>query len=191
MAFRLCSLLIFVLALIPTLAAGQSSTTGAVTGVIVDTSGAVIPGVNVSLSSSEVLGQFTGVTDGQGIYRVPNLPPATYGVRAELQGFKSAIRRVTIRLDAVVSVDFTLLVGSLSIAVTVAAEVPITDHERAGLSVNIDNTTLTSVPVTTNRRFQDLWLVVPGVPISAATLQMTDTERRTTIDGADVTDPSN
>jgi hypothetical protein len=43
--------------------------------------------------------------------------------------------------------------------------------------------------VTTNRRFQDAWLVVPGVAINPATLELTGSERRTSMDGADVTDP--
>jgi len=55
--------------------------------------------------------------------------------------------------------------------------------------VNISNKALTSVPVTTNRRFQDAWLVVPGVAINPATLELTGSERRTSMDGADVTDP--
>src|SRR5258708_7312392 len=73
--------------------------------------------------------------------------------------------------------------------VTVWGESPIADPERAGLSVNITNAALTSVPVTTNRRFQDAWLVVPGVAINSATLELTGSERRTSLDGADVTDP--
>ncbi|OLD12787.1 MAG: hypothetical protein AUJ01_15865 [Acidobacteria bacterium 13_1_40CM_3_65_5] len=68
-------------------------------------------------------------------------------------------------------------------------ESPIVDPERAGLSVNINNQALTSVPVTTNRRFQDAWLVVPGVAINPATQELTGSERRTSLDGADVTDP--
>ena len=55
--------------------------------------------------------------------------------------------------------------------------------------MNISNKALTAVPVTTNRRFQDAWLVVPGVAINPATLELTGSERRTSMDGADVTDP--
>ncbi|PYR05712.1 MAG: hypothetical protein DMG00_20905 [Acidobacteria bacterium] len=58
----------------------QRTTTGTVIGKIADSSGAVLPGVAVTLSSPEALGQFTGVTDSQGAYRVTNLPPATYDV---------------------------------------------------------------------------------------------------------------
>ena len=72
---------------------------------------------------------------------------------------------------------------------TVTGGSPIVDPERAGISVNINNQALTTVPVTTNRRFQDAWLMVPGVNVNPATQELTGSERRTSLDGADVTDP--
>src|SRR5262245_16101179 len=175
--------------LIPSTAIAQRATTGTVAGKIVDTSGAVLPGVTVSLQSPEVLGQFNAISGADGTYRVPNLPPATYDVRAELAGFQTIVQKVIVRLNAVTDVAFTMSVGSVAETVTVIGESPIVDPERAGLSVNINNQALTSVPVTTNRRFQDAWLVVPGVAINPATQELTGSERRTSLDGADVTDP--
>ncbi len=180
---------VFVLLLVPAPATAQRATTGTVTGRVVDSSGGILPGVTVSLQSPEALGVFTATSDGDGFYRVANLPPATYSVKAELSGFQSVIRQVTVRLNGVIDVDFTLSVGSVSETVTVTGDAPIVDPERAGLSVNISNKALTAVPVTTNRRFQDAWLVVPGVAINPATLELTGSERRTSMDGADVTDP--
>ena len=182
-------LIVLALVLSPAAASAQRATTGAITGKIADASGGVLPGVSVSVSSTEVLGQFSAVTDAQGIYRVANLPPATYDVKAELQGFQSVIRKATVRLNGVLDVDFMLSVGSVAETVTVTGEAPIVDPERAGLSVNISNKALTAVPVTTNRQFQDSWLVVPGVAVNPATLSLTGSERRTSMDGADVTDP--
>jgi len=182
-------LVCLIVALVPARAVAQRATTGTVTGTIVDGTGAALPGVAISLQSPEVLGTFSTVTDGAGVYRVANLAPATYDVKAELAGFQTVIRKASVRLNAVLDVDFTLGVGSMSEAVTVSGESPIVDPERAGLSVNLSNKQLTSVPVTTNRRFQDAWLVVPGVAINPATLELTGSERRTSMDGADVTDP--
>ena len=178
-----------VLLIVPSVSLAQRATTGTVTGKVGDSSGAVLPGVTITLQSPEVLGQFTAITDAGGVYRVGNLPPATYDVRAELSGFQSVVQKAIVRLNAVVDIDFTLGVGSVSETVTVTGESPIVDPERAGLSVNINNQALTSVPVTTNRRFQDAWLVVPGVAINPATQELTGSERRTSLDGADVTDP--
>jgi Carboxypeptidase regulatory-like domain len=173
----------------PAAASAQRTTTGTIVGKIVDSSGAVLPGVAVSLKSPEALGDFSGITDSNSVYRVTNLPPATYEIRAELAGFQTVIRKAPVRLNAVTEVDFTLSVGTVSETVTVTAESPIVDPERAGLSVNINNQALTSVPVTTNRRFQDAWLMVPGVAVNPATQELTGSERRTSLDGADVTDP--
>ena len=105
-------LAVSLLACLPAVALAQRTTTGTVIGKIVDSSGAVLPGVTVTLSSPEALGQFTGVTDGQGLYRVTNLPPATYDVRAEITGFQTVIRKAPVRLNAVTEVDFTLSVSS-------------------------------------------------------------------------------
>ena len=99
------------------------------------------------------------------------------------------IRKATVRLNAVTDVDFTLRSARSPKRSPSPARAPIVDPERAGLSVNINNKALTSVPVTTNRRFQDAWLVVPGVAINPATQELTGSERRTSMDGADVTDP--
>jgi hypothetical protein len=186
---RTRSALALLLLLIPSTALAQRATTGTVAGRVVDTSGAVLPGVTVSLQSPEVLGQFSAVTGADGAYRVSNLPPATYDIRAELSGFQTVVQKVIVRLNAVTDIAFTMSVGSVAETVTVIGESPIVDPERAGLSVNINNQALTSVPVTTNRRFQDAWLVVPGVAINPATQELTGSERRTSLDGADVTDP--
>jgi hypothetical protein len=186
--FRRILIGVFLLAS-PSVASAQRATTGVVTGKIVDSTGGVLPGVTVSAQSAEALGQFSAITDTQGVYRIANLPPADYSVKAELGGFQSVIRKATVRLNAVLEVDFALSLGSVSEAVTVTGEAPIVDSERAGLSVNISNKALTSVPVTTNRQFQDSWLVVPGVAVNPATLSLTGSERRTSLDGADVTDP--
>ena len=86
-------LLALSLVLMPSFAFAQASGTGSVVGKVADSSGAVLPGVTVTLKSAEALGQYSGVTDTQGQYRVANLPPATYEARAELQGSRRRCRR--------------------------------------------------------------------------------------------------
>jgi hypothetical protein len=170
--------------LVPAAAPAQMGTTGVVTGRVVDSSGAVLPGATISLKSPEALGEFSGITDAQGVFRIVNVPPATYEVRAELQGFQAVVRQATVRLGGVSEVDFALSVGSVTETVTVSAEAATVDPERAGLSININNKALTSVPITVNRRFQDVWLMVPD-PGGAGQ----STEQRLSIDGMDMTDP--
>jgi len=174
---------------LPAAAAAQRTTTGTVTGRVVDSSGGVLPGVVVTLKSAEALGEFSATTDAEGIYRAGNLPPATYQVRAELQNFQPVVRTALVRVGGVTQLDFTLSLGSLTEAVTVTGESPIVDPERAGLSLNVNNTALTSVPITTNRRFQDVWLMVPALYIRPDSPETGTGERRTSMDGMDVTDP--
>lgn len=178
------SAMFLTLGLMPTASFAQMGTSGVVIGKVTDSSGALLPGVTISLKSPEALGDFTGVTDERGSYRVAGLPPATYEVKAELDGFQAFVRRATVRLGGVIEVDFALSVGSVSETVTVIAEATTVDPERAGLSININNKALTSVPITVNRRFQDVWLMVPD-PGGAGQ----STEQRLSIDGMDVTDP--
>ena len=177
------------LLLVPALSWAQRTTTGTIVGRIVDSNGGVMPGVNVTIKSPEALGTSTVVTDAKGEYRASNLAPGTYEIRAELSGFQTVIRNEVVRLGGVTQVDIALNVGALSETVTVTGESPLVDPERAGLSVNINNAALTSVPVTTNRRFQDVWLMVPGLYVRPDTQEASGSERRTSIDGMDVTDP--
>src|SRR2546428_4660106 len=113
MAIRARLAFALVLFLIPSTVLAQRATTGTVTGKVVDTSGAVLPGVAISLQSPEVLGQFSAVTGADGSFRVGNLPPATYDVRAELSGFQTVIQKAVVRLNGVTDVPFSLAVGSV------------------------------------------------------------------------------
>src|SRR5919109_2009939 len=119
--------LIAAFALVPAVASAQRTTTGTIAGRIVDSNGGVLPGVTITVKSPEALGAFSTTTDGAGLYRVPNLPPATYEVRAELAGFQIVVRQETVRLGAVTQVDITLGIGSLSETVTVTGESPLVD----------------------------------------------------------------
>ena len=173
----------------PAAALAQRASTGAVTGRVVDSSGGVLPGVTVSLKSPEALGDYSAITDAEGMYRVVNLPPATYEIRAELSSFQTVVRRAAVQVNGVTQIDFTLSPGGIAETITVTGQTTIVDPERAGLSVNINNIALTSVPVTTSRQFQDVWLMVPGLNIRPDTLSANGSERRTSLDGMDVTDP--
>ena len=64
-------------------------TTGSIRGVITDESGAVLPGVTVTLKGRAVPGAPTTVSNETGVYRFPNLPPGTYDISAELAGFST------------------------------------------------------------------------------------------------------
>ena len=196
MRARLPVLLVAMLMSLPVLARAQASGTGSVLGKVADTSGGILPGVTVTLKSPEALGTFISVSDAQGLYRLNNLPPATYEARAELQGFQTSLQTVTVRLGAVAALDFALSVGAMNETVTVTSEGSTVDPERTGLAVNINNAALTSLPVSTQRRYQDIWALVPGVfvrpdqsDINPSVNSRGTSENSTKLDGMDITDP--
>src|SRR5262249_17940412 len=78
------------LVFLPSVAAAQSATTGAIAGVAKDASGAVLPGVTVEAASPALIEKVrSGVTDDQGNYKIVDLRPGTYSVTFTLPGFST------------------------------------------------------------------------------------------------------
>src|SRR6476661_3326224 len=95
-------------------------TTGEIVGTVTDESGAVLPGVTVTIRGSGVPGAPTVVTSETGAYRFPALPPGDYTVEYSLQGF-SLLRRegIPVGVGAVIELKISLKVSTLSETVTV------------------------------------------------------------------------
>lgn len=113
-----------VLVLAPLAAAAQDGA-GRLTGRVTDISGAALPGVSVTLSSSRLAGTFTAITDGAGQYTFPALPADTYTVDFALAGFEP--RRepsVEVRSGDIVALDRQLDLASLAETVEVVGEAP-------------------------------------------------------------------
>src|SRR5713226_7679954 len=87
---KLLSVLAAILLLIPTLAFAQIGQTAVLTGTVTDTSGAVLPGVTVTVTSESLIGgPKTAVSDSTGQYRFPALPPGDYKLSADLSSFQT------------------------------------------------------------------------------------------------------
>src|SRR6266516_4692309 len=70
----------------------SAQATGAITGLVSDSSGGVLPGVTIEVTSSDTGQVRTAVTAGDGFYTVPLLNPGRYQVQATLAGFRTTIR---------------------------------------------------------------------------------------------------
>ena len=107
---------------------------GSIGGTVSDTSGAVLPGVTVTLTldGGGVGSGQTSVTNEQGAYQFTRLVPGTYSVRAELQGFRSVDQRnISVNSDQVSRADFKLEIGTLEESITVSGQSPLIDTSTA------------------------------------------------------------
>src|SRR5207244_2103433 len=89
--------------------------TGTIVGTVTDQSGAVVPGVSVTIRNVETNSTFSTVSDATGNYAAPLLKPGTYEVSAELPGFKKQSKSgIEVKVQDRLKVDFTLQVGNVS-----------------------------------------------------------------------------
>jgi hypothetical protein len=152
------------LVLLPGAAYAQAS----ITGVVRDTSGAVLPGVTVEAASPALIEKVrSAVTDGTGQYRIENLRPGTYTLTFTLAGF-STVRREGIELAGsfVASVNADLRVGGVEETVTVTGETPIVDTQSTTRQRVIDHSVIDTVP--TGRLPQQLAVLIPGITAAAS-----------------------
>jgi hypothetical protein len=153
--------------MLPAVAAGQSvgATTGAINGKVVDSSEGVLPGVTVTISAPQMQGSQTAVTNEEGNYRFPGIPPGTYTVRYELPGFASVVRegiRVTLGFTATLNV--TMSVSGLQETVTVTGDSPVVDVSSTRTSTNYDYKELAAIPSA-----RDMWAILaesPGITMA-------------------------
>jgi len=122
--------------LLPASAAAQARLTGAdVQGTVKDESGAVLPGATITATNVETGLVRTGVTAAEGRYVLPALPPGTYRISAELQGFATATRpAVVLVLGQLATADFGLKVAGGHEEVTITAEGAVASPSPAATS---------------------------------------------------------
>ena len=124
----------------------------AITGVVRDTSGGVLPGVTVEAASPVLIEKVRSVvSDDTGQYRIVDLRPGTYSVTFSLAGF-STVRREGIELSGtfVATVNGDLRVGALEETITVTGETPIVDVQSARTQQTISKDILTAIPTSRN-----------------------------------------
>jgi hypothetical protein len=152
------------LVLLPALAFAQAS----ITGVVKDSSGAVLPGVTIEAASPVLIEKTRStVTDGSGLYRILDLRPGTYTVTFSLAGF-TTVKREGIELSGsfIASINAELKVGGVAETITVSGETPIVDVESIRRQTTLSNETLTTVP--TARSWAATAMLIPGISLQTA-----------------------
>ena len=144
-------------------AVGQSTTQGAVSGTVVDPTGAVIGGARIAITNSATGFSQTLVSNASGLFNAPLLEPGTYSVSVSAPGF------ATYRADNVVVVvgQVTSLLPHLALAsstaqVVVSEQTPALNLESPDLGGTLNTQAMQSIPIN-NKRWSSLAMETPGV----------------------------
>src|SRR5687767_8744232 len=146
-------------AIVPSPAAAQS-----ITGVVKDTSGAVLPGVTVEASSPALIEKVrTAVSDGGGQYRIENLTPGRYKVMYTLPGFVTVERaEVNVTTGVTLTLNADMRVGGLQETITVTGETPVVDVQNSTRAQRVlSDEVLAALPA--SRGYGNLLTTVSGI----------------------------
>jgi hypothetical protein len=149
--------------LLPTLAFSQAT----ISGVVKDSSGALLPGVTVEAASPALLEKVrTTVTNGSGQYQIIQLPPGIYSVTFSLTGFQG-FKRDAVELNGtfVASINAELKLGNLNETITVTGETPLVDVRSASVQKVVTKEVVDAIP--TGRLGINLAALQPGIILGA------------------------
>ena len=144
----------------PALAQGS---TASISGTVKDSTGAVLPGVEITITNTATAQSRVAVTSDAGRYNAPLLQVGTYEIRAELTGFQTAVRKgIELLVGQEAVVNFTMGVGEISEEVVVSGEAPLVNTTSSTLSDVINEIQVHDLPLNT-RDLTQLGLLTPGV----------------------------
>jgi len=148
------------------IAFGQAPT-GQITGLVTDSSGAVVPNVQIRLTDAATQSRRNTLTNGSGFYTVTPLSPGEYTLETQKDGFQSIVRRnVSLSVAQTVRVDFALQVGGSSQVVTVSSTVPLVDSQSASLGQVVEQKQVQDLPLN-GRNYLQLAKLTAGVSEAA------------------------
>ena len=137
--------------------------TGTILGVVQDSSGAVIPGVSVTVKNLDTGITRSVTTDEGGRYTIPDLTLGNYEVEGQLAGFQTEARTgITLTVGREAVVNLALKVGQVSDKVTITEEAPLVESTTAAMSSLVDERTIRDLPLN-GRSWDNLALIQPGV----------------------------
>ena len=139
------------------------SPNGTINGRVLDPSNKVIGGVDILVINDATGVKYSGKTNDDGIYVVPNLPPGPYRLQVSKVGFKTLIKPdIVLNIQDALSINFTLPVGAVFEIVTVEGGASMINTTDASVSTVVDQSYVKNMPLN-GRSFQDLILLTPGI----------------------------
>ncbi|HXH05015.1 MAG TPA: TonB-dependent receptor [Vicinamibacterales bacterium] len=151
----------------------QGGITTSLSGIVVDTSGGVLPGAQVTVKNVATNDTYTAVTGELGTFTIPALLPGTYTVTVTLDGFKTVVLNdVVLNAATPGSVRATMEVGGLQETVTVEAASSLVQTQTSAVSTTLNVRAISSVPLA-SRNVLDFIPALPGVSTPRGNRQST------------------
>ena len=170
--------------------AGAQSATGSIEGTVVDASGAVLPGVTVTVAESATGTERVATTDTNGLFRLPLLPVGVYTLTASLSGFENRQQPdIRLTIGQTITLRIEMAVAGVAETVNVSGGTPVIETSRSNVSSTVGEVAVQNLPVN-GRNFIDFALLTPGVTRDVRTGDISFAGQRGTlnslvVDGAD------
>lgn len=160
--------MLFLIVHLMTFAVAQSPN-GTINGLVLDPSGSVIVGADVTVVNDLTGLLYAARTNSEGIYVVTNLPPGSYRIQISRIGFKTLIKPdIVLNVQDALAINFTLPIGAASETVTVEGGAPLVNTESATVSTVVDRQFAENLPLN-GRSFQTLIELTPGMVVTPST----------------------
>ncbi len=158
------ALLVLAILFVPRAGAAQG-VTGNLDGTVTDDTGGTLPGVTVTLGGASMMGTKIDVTSESGAYRFPAIPPGSYSVTYELEGFQRVTREgIRVELGATATLDVKLNLAGLEQLITVTGQSPTVDVRSTNVSTTFTTEMLQALP--NSRQLSGMLAQTPGVQSS-------------------------
>jgi hypothetical protein len=138
--------------------------TGALGGRVADSADLALPGVTVEARAEVLPAPRVAITEANGEYRMPALPPGNYTITFTLSGMQTVERTAVVQLAQTTVVDATLSIAGVSEVVTVTASASLIDRSSAEIGTAISAEQIRALPV--GQQYRDLVKLIPGVQVS-------------------------
>ena len=194
--FWLAAFFAAMMLLLPSFTLAQSIVTGAVGGVVTDTSGAVIAGATATLKSSDTGATLSTTTNSTGTYQFSLLKPGNYSLTVAEKGFKQEVISVEVSLGQSAIFNVKLEVGAASETVTVTEQGALLQTENANISTTVSQLQIENLP-NPGGDLSNIAQTAPGVTMNTggsgygnfSAFGLPGTANLFTINGNDYNDP--
>lgn len=151
------------LVVLSTAALAQSTTDGAIGGIIKDPQEAVVPSATVTIRNEGTNRESTATSDSEGRFRAAQLQPGNYSVIVTAAGFGTTTQnQVVVEVGRVTALEITLAIGGAQEVVEVTGEAPVINNTQQDFSTNINQTSINELPIN-GRRASEFVRLTPGV----------------------------